>query len=69
MSEEIFVIKKVKKTVRWTYTISELNNEGIIGISIKKSYQRTNQKRLEYKKITKRKGNKLYVNGKDIVTH
>ena len=30
-SEEIFVIKKVKNTVPWTYVINDLNNEEIIG--------------------------------------
>ena len=31
-SEEVFVIKKIKNTVPWTYAISDLNREGIIGI-------------------------------------
>ena len=30
-SEEIFVIKKVKNTVSWTYVINDLNNEEIVG--------------------------------------
>ena len=30
-SEEIFVIKKVKNTVPWTYIINDLNGEEIIG--------------------------------------
>ena len=30
-SEEIFVIKKVKKSVSWTYVISDLNGEEIFG--------------------------------------
>ena len=29
--EEVFVIKKVKNTVPWTYLINDLNSEGIIG--------------------------------------
>ena len=29
--EEVFVIKKVKNTVLWTYTISDLNREEIVG--------------------------------------
>ena len=32
-SEEVFVIKKVKSTVPWTYVINNLNGEKIIGIS------------------------------------
>ena len=30
-SEEVFVIKKVKNTVLWTYVISDLNGEEVIG--------------------------------------
>ena len=30
-SEEVFVIKKVKNTVPWTYVINDLNGEEIIG--------------------------------------
>ena len=30
-SEEIFVIKKIKNTAPWTYVISDLNGEEIIG--------------------------------------
>ena len=30
-SEEIFVIKQIKNTVLWTYVISDLNVEEIIG--------------------------------------
>ena len=30
-SEEVFVIKKVKNTVPWTYVISDLDGEKIIG--------------------------------------
>ena len=30
-SEEVFVIKKVKNAVPWTYVISDLNGEEIVG--------------------------------------
>ena len=30
-SEKVFVIKKVKNTVLWTYVINDLNGEEIIG--------------------------------------
>ena len=30
-SEEIFIIKKMKNTVPWTYVISHLNGEEIVG--------------------------------------
>ena len=59
-SEEIFVIKKVKNTVPWTYVINDLNNEKIIGSFYEKELQKTNQK-FRIEKILKRKGDKLYV--------
>ena len=30
-SEEIFMIEKIKNTVPWTYVISDLNDEEIVG--------------------------------------
>ena len=41
-SEEIFVIKKVKNTVPWTYVINDLNDEEIIGTFYEKELQKTN---------------------------
>ena len=35
--EEVFVIKKVKNTVPWTYVISDLNGEEIVGKRIAKN--------------------------------
>ena len=40
-SEEVFVIKKVKNTVPWTYVINELKGEEIIGTFYEK---RTNER-------------------------
>ena len=40
-SEEVFVIKKVKNTVRWTYVINDLNGEEITGIFYEKVLQKT----------------------------
>ena len=31
LSEEIFIIKKIKNTVPWTFVITDLNVEEIIG--------------------------------------
>ena len=62
--EEIFVIKKVKNTVPWTYVINDLNNEEIIGSFHEKELQKTNQKEFRIEKILKRKGGKLYVKRK-----
>ena len=42
-SEEIFVIKKIKNTVPWTYVINDLNGEEIIGTFYEKELQSTKQ--------------------------
>ena len=42
-SEEIFVIKKIKNSVPWTYVINDLNDEEIIGTLYEKELQKTNQ--------------------------
>ena len=60
-SEEVFVIKKVKNTVPWTYVINDLNVEEIIGTFYEKELQKTNQEEFRTEKVTKRKGNKIYV--------
>ena len=41
--EEVFVIKEIKNTVSWTYVISDLNGEEIIGTFHEKELQKTNQ--------------------------
>ena len=48
--EEVFVDKKVKNTVPWTYVISGLEGKEINGTFYKKEFQKTNQKDLELKK-------------------
>ena len=63
-SEEMFVIKKVKNTVPWTYVINDLNNEEINGSFYKKELQKTNQKEFRIEEILKRKGDKLYLKWK-----
>ena len=63
-SEEIFVIKKVKNTVPWTYVINDLNGEEITGSFYEKELQKTNQKEFKIEKILKKKGAKLYVKWK-----
>ena len=64
-SEEVFVIKKVKNTVPWTYVISDLNREKIVGAISEKELQETNQKDFRIEKVIKRKRDKLYVKWKD----
>ena len=46
-SEEVFVIKKVKNTVPWTYVINDLNGGEIIGKFTKKNCKRLIKKILE----------------------
>ena len=41
-SEEIFVIKKCKYTIPWTYVISDLNGEEVIEKFYEKDLQKTN---------------------------
>ena len=59
-SEEVFVIKKVKNTVPWTYVINDLNVEEIIGTFYEKELQSSNQQEYRIEKIIKRKVDKLY---------
>ena len=42
-SEEVFVIKKVKNTVTWTYFINDLNEEEIAGTFYKKELKKQNK--------------------------
>ena len=43
-SQEVFVITKVKNTVPWTYVITDLNVEEIVGKFYEKELHKTNQK-------------------------
>ena len=60
-SEEVFIVNKIKNTVPWTYTISGLNGEQIIGSFYEKELQKTNQKEFRIEKTLKRKGDQLHV--------
>ena len=64
-SEEVFVIKKNKNTVSWTYVINDLNGEEIIRTFYEKELQKTNKKEFRIEKVIKKKGNKLYVKRKE----
>ena len=64
-SEEVFVIKKVKSTVPWTYVISDLDGEEIVRTFYEKELGKTNQKEFIVEKVIKRKDDKLYVKWKD----
>ena len=62
--EEIFVIKKVKNTIPWTYAINDLNADEIIGTFYEKELQKANQQKFRIEKVIKKKGDKLYVKWK-----
>ena len=63
-SEEIFVVKKIKNTVPWTYVINDLNGEDIIDTFYEKELQDNKQNEFTVEKVIKRKGDKLYVKWK-----
>ena len=63
-SEEVFVIKKVKNTVPWTYAIKDLNGEEITGTFYEKELQKRNQEEFTIEKVIKRKGDKIYIKWK-----
>ena len=63
-SEEVFVIKKVKNTVPWTYVINDLNGEEIMGTFYEKELQKTDQEEFRIEAVIKRKDDKMYVKWK-----
>ena len=65
--EEIFVIKKIKNTVSWTYVINDLNSEEIIGTFYENELQRTNQQEFRIEKVIKVIN--YMSNGKDLIVH
>ena len=54
-SEEVFVIKKLKKTIPWTHVINYLNGEEIITF-YEKELQKINQQEFRIEKVIKKKG-------------
>ena len=55
------MIKEVKNKVPWTYVISDLKGEKIVGTFFEKELQKSNQQKFRIEKIIKKKGDKLYV--------
>ena len=45
-SEDVFVIKKVKYTVPWTYLFNGLNGEEMVGTFYQKEFQKNKLKRV-----------------------
>ena len=66
-SEEVFVIRKAKNTVPWTYVINDLNGDEIIGTFYAKKLQKTNQQEFRIEKVINKKGDKLHVKWKVII--
>ena len=46
-SEKVFVIRKVKNTVPWTYVFSDLKVEEFVGVFYKKELQKNKSKRVQ----------------------
>ena len=60
-SEEVFIFKKVKNTVLWTYFVSELNDEEIVGMFYEEELEKSKSEfRIEIE-IKKKKHDKLFV--------
>ena len=60
--------EKVKNTVPWTFIISDLNDEEIVGIFYEKELQKINQKEFWVEKVIKRKKATNYMlNEKDTI--
>ena len=66
-SEEVFVIKKIKNTVPWTYVINDLNGEVVIGSFHEKELQKTSQKEFRIEKYLKEKLINYMSNGKGMI--
>ena len=56
---------KIKNTHPWTYVISDLNGEEIVGSFYEKELQKTSQEKFRTEKLLKIKGDKFYVNWKE----
>ena len=63
-SEEIFLITKVKNTVPWTYDISDLIREEIVGAFYERKFKKVNQEEVRVEKVIKREGDKLCIKWK-----
>ena len=64
-SEEVFMIKKVKNAVQWTYVISDFNGKEIAGIFYERELQKAKQIKIKIEKVINENGDdKLYVKWK-----
>ena len=65
-SEEFFVIKKVRKTVPWTYVFNDINGDEIDGTAYKIGLLKTNQKEFKIERVIKKAINYM-LNEKDTI--
>ena len=68
-SEEVFIVSKIKNTVRWTYVINDLNGEKIIGTFYEKELQKTNQQEFRIERVIEKKVINYMSNGKVMTVH
>ena len=63
------MIKVDKNSVPWTYVISDLKGEKIIGTFYEKELQKTDQQEFRIEIVIKKKCDKLYVKWKGMIVH
>ena len=63
-SEEVFVIKRTKNTVLWTYVINDIYGEEIVVTFFKNQLLQKQLKKFRLEKFIKRNRDKLYVRWK-----
>ena len=68
-SEEIFIMKKVKKTVPWTYVINDLKVKKLSDHFMEKNYKRLINMNLGSKKQSRKKVINYMSNGKVMIVH
>ena len=66
--EEVFIVSKIKNTVSWTYTTSDLNGEEITGNFYEKELQKVNQEEFRMEKV-REKDISCMSNGKAMTIH
>ena len=66
-SEEVFGIKKVKQTVPWTYVISDLRGEEIVGMLHEEELHRQIKQRVIKKNKSREKVIKYMLSGEVMV--
>ena len=62
-SEEFVLIKKLKKTVPWTYVINDLNGEKSFGTFYETELQEANEEEFRIEKVIKEKETTYMLNG------